>query len=370
MADYRALAVDAATGLAHAEVPLTISSFSYCLNNIGQLTGSFPADAYFAAEDVFQGSVVELSVLRDDVPVWNGPITNLDGSRRGGWSLTAREASWWLTKRTIEEDKVYVSEDIFDIVRDLVDYMTSKVSTAGDGYASPGTDLLAALPRFFVTAGLAGVAKSYSFYGSARHKIDEAFENALVADPDTGLDWRMDYGPGAHRQTCDRTLTLGSPSLGETHDLELREHLLYDYGRVLDWERSANRAHGTDGSGKVVTKQNTGSTDSGFALLEDVFDFSGSGAADVDLVQMTKDARRMSNPPLHDRWVEFVPGVTLPFGWCACGDVVKFDIQGPGLLQITAQHKRVVQTDVTPAAGGEPERVKLTMGIPLDDLGT
>lgn len=36
----------------------------------------------------------------------------------------AWQASWWLTRRTVEVDQTFTSGDIFQIVRDLIDYMT------------------------------------------------------------------------------------------------------------------------------------------------------------------------------------------------------------------------------------------------------
>src|SRR6058998_1213993 len=108
MADYRYLLSDASTGLAIGELPLTVSSFTYQLNAAGQLSGTIPRD-HRLAQDIYwalygsTNSDREITVLRDGVPVWNGPVTLLAASLRdpSQMQVTAREASWYMTKRTI-----------------------------------------------------------------------------------------------------------------------------------------------------------------------------------------------------------------------------------------------------------------------------
>lgn len=367
MVDYRYLIVDPTTGLPICEAPLEGVTFSYMMNAIGQLSGHFPAEANFAINDVFGEALRELTVLRDGDAVWNGPITLLSGTRLGGWDLTADEASWWMTKRTIETDQVFTSEDVFQIVRDLSDYMTSKTATGNDGMTL-GDDLVAALPRWHVTAGSAGVTKSYTFSGTAGHTIMEALEDALVADSTDGLDWRMDYRTGSIRQSCSRTLTLGSPQLGVTQTIQLREHLLYDYSRTLDWDQCGNRIT-VKGSGYVKTLENTGSTVTRVEpLIERVFDRSDVNNNDA-IDAYCHDARRACRPPVRNRWVEFVPSTTLPFGWCDLGDVVPFDFYSDNILRLFAQHRRVTQIDVTPPGPGQPEIVRLSISTAMDVLG-
>jgi hypothetical protein len=371
--DYKYLVVDAATGENIAEIPLADVTFSYVLNGCGQLTATFPADAYFSTVDLFGGELLirEITVLRDEVAVWNGPIVNLAGSRRGGWELTAREASWYLQKRTIEEDLTYTSEDIFQIARDLIDYATGKVSDGADGTLPAGSNIFAALPRFTVTSGSAGTSKSYTFSGTAGHLVSEALDDALVADPTTGLDYAMGYRTGSTRQSCVRTLLLGSPALGVQQEVQLRASDLYDFGRTLDYEQSATRITILGGGGYVKRLQSTEAVGASAILLENVTD--RQNISDPDAIDnFARDDRRARHPPVHDRWVEVIPSVTIPFDLYSVGDLVAFDVDGPNgqndLLSLSANSRRLVQIDVTPRAGGDPERMRLTVSTLVSDL--
>lgn len=363
MVDYRTLVADASTGTHLAELPLSGLTFSRVLTGVGTLTGSLPIDHVTATEANLKGDR-EITVMRDDEPVWNGPLTGLDASRLGSVTITAREASWYLSKRTLEVDKHY-NKDTHQIVRSLDHYMENKTSTDGDGTASVGSNINAALPRYAVSTGDSGVTKELSLSGTARHTIAEILE-FLVEDPDTGLEYRMDYTTGSTRQAVRRTLTLGSP-LGVTVTQQLTEAVLYDYARTMDWERGGTRVHVVGGRGITKTKQNTASITAGTLLLESVFDRSDTSSATI-LNHMAREARRRSQPPVQTFTAVFVPGA-LAFDFCNLGDKVPFDIRTPNILSITADNRRVVQIDVTPPSGETPELVALTFNLPLDELG-
>jgi hypothetical protein len=219
-------------------------------------------------------------------------------------------------------------------------------------------------------SGTAGVTKDYSFLGTAGHLISEALDDALVGDPTTGLDYGMDYRSGSTRQSVIRTLKLGSPGLGTVQEIELRANDLYDWGRVLDWEQAATRITTIGGNGYIKRLMNTGAVASGTVLLESVTDRQDlTATADVD--DYTRDQRRARQLPVRDRWVEFIPTVgKLPFDQFSLGDTVPLDVRGPGMLALSAQDRRVVQMNVTPSAGGAPERVRLVLSTSLTDLGT
>lgn len=370
MADYKYLVTDAATGDNIDEIPLEGVQFAYGLNTPGTLTATFPPDAYFAQPDVFGGpdSVREITVLRDDKCRWNGPITNLSGSRRGGWSLTAREPTWYFSKRSIEEDLVYTSEDIFQIVRDLFTYATTKTANGSDGMTS-GADINADLPRFSVMSGTAGVAKSYTFGGNVGHLISEAIDNALIADPTTGLDYAVDYISGTTRQRCIRTLKLGSPSLGVQQEIQLRNDDLYDYGLIDDLEQAATRVTVIGQNGYVKRLQNSGAVAIGAVLLESVTDRQDLAATSA-VDDFAMDDRRARQPPVAQWWVEFVPDDgKLSFDLYSVGDMVPLDVRGPGLFSASGISYRATQIDVFPPAKGSPERVRLSLGTLVSELG-
>ena len=361
MAVYKYLLVDASSGTNLGELPLDVSSFSYVLNGCGQLTGTIPLDHPMATYQNLLGDR-EVTVLRDDVPVWNGPITLPEGQfSTRTVTITAREPTWYLGKRTLEVNKNF-NADLFYIVRWLVNYMTTKTG-------SGGSNINAALPRFSVSpSGNAGQAKQVRYYGSARHTIADII-NDLVADPTTGLDYRMDYSTGSTRQTCQRTLTLGSPSLGTTRTQQITEHLITEYTRQLDRERAATRVH-VLGAGYTSTAQNTGSVTNGDILIESVFDRTDK-ANHTFLDNYARNARYVSQPPVVTHQVSFTPGSALPFGFALVGDKVQIEILiNTNTLLHAAQFARVMQIDVTPSTGESAENVTLTLATSLDSLGT
>lgn len=367
--DYKFMFVNLATGENVGEFPLADVTFSYRLNGVGQLTATAPADAYFMSQDYLgaEFSITSITVLRDEVPVWFGFITNLNGTRRGGWEITAREAHWILSKRTIEDDLTYTSEDIFQIVRDLVNYALTKTANGSDGMTA-GANINAAFAQFDVMAGTAGVTKSYNFYGNQGYTIQQAIDQALVADPTTGLDYAMDYRVASTRQYCVPRLIMGSPSLGVQQEIRLRASDLYDYSRTLDWEQAATRVTELGPSGYIKRLQSASAVAASAVLLENVTDCT-SLADSTAVDDFARDDRRARKPPLHDRWVEFTPTDNkIPFDQYSVGDLVAFDVDGPGLLQLSAQSRRCLQIDVWPQTQGSPERVRLTVSTLVDDL--
>lgn len=359
-ANYRYLLVDASSGGNLGEIPLTVSSFSYLLNGAGQLTGTVPVDHPMATTAMVYGDR-EITVWRDNAPVWNGPITMLEASLSSRQlTITAREASWYMTKRTLEVTKNF-NADIYYILRFLIAYMQTKTG-------SGGASINAALPRFNVSpsTGTAGVVKQLRYYGSARHTIAEIIDD-LVADPTFGLDYRMDYSAGSTRQTCQRTLTFKSPSLGVTRTHMLTEHVLSEFTKTADRERAASRVH-VLGSGYTSTAQNTGSVSAGDILIEGVWDRTDK-ADHTFLDNFARDARYRARPAVITYGASFTPGAALPFGWCQVGDSVNVQV-GTGTFLHSIGSQRVVEIDVTPPGGDAPEGVTLVLVNSLDNLGT
>lgn len=372
MPDYRFLLVNASDGSNFGELPLTLAGpFSLELNGCGQLSGTVPLDHPMCVYTKLQGDR-EITVLRDNVAVWNGPIMNLDAQWSPGGdrtvTVTAAEPTAYLSKRVLEIDKSYTAADLFDIARDLVTYATSKES---NGDVSGGTSINAALPRFFVSPAsgtLAGTTKTLSFAGSARYVILDLI-NDLVTDPSTGLDYRMDYASGSTRQQCDRTFTMGSPSLGSTLSINVDEHIVVGFGKGQDRGRAANRVH-VLGNGYTSTQQNTGSITAGDILLESVFSPSTNLTDHTQIDNYAKDARRFSQPPVATYTWTVVPGQG-PIGWgdINLGDAVNLNIGGTTVLH-SLGHVRVVKVEVQPPLDGGPELVTYTANVPLDQLGT
>lgn len=368
--DFRTIVSDASSGTNLAELPLTFTQpISRRLNGCGQLQATIPVDHPQATKANLEGDR-EITVLRNDAPIWNGPITNLNPSRSSGLvQIVAREPTWYLGKRTLEVYKSF-NADEFYIVRWLFNYAVTKTSTAGDGTAGAGLSINALIPRFSIVApGSSGFTKKIAWGKKARFYILDLFD-LLVADPTTGLEYRVDYTSASTRQFCQRKLVFGAPSLGVTQTRLLTEHVLSDYSRTSDRDRAGNRVH-TIGSGYTWTLQNTGSIAAGDILIETTFDRSDS--ANHSVIQWyTREERRRAQPPVRSYTASYTPGTAsqaLPWGFCDLGDTVPLQISGPGLLAESSS-RRVIEIDVTPPTASSQERVDVVFNLPLDQLGT
>lgn len=363
MVDYKVLVSDTSTGKPLAQIPLTFTSpYSRVLNGVGSCTGTVPLDHPNCTPANLDGDR-EISIYRDGVFDWNGPITRLRPQRSTNvLEITAREPTWILSRRTLEVDKHW-NADIFYIVRSLFIYATGKQS---NGQLSGGTSINAAVPRFFVTPTTnAGIVRQFYWSGTARRYILDLI-NEVVADPTSGLDYKMVY-QSTTRQLPNRTMTFGSPSLGAVRKQVLTEKVLVDYGYDADRDRAGNRVH-TTGSGYTYTLQNSGSVAAGDSLVEQVFDRSDTSNHTV-IQSFTSDARRAAQPPVRTYAVTFKPGPALPHDWCDLGDTVSLAISGPPMLALSAT-RRVMEIAKTPQSDSGDETVSLTFNLPLDQLGT
>lgn len=378
MTVYRYLIYDASDGQLIAELPLTGVTFSRVLSGVGSLAGSLSIWHPSCTRSVLgfdtADSDREITVVRDDVPIWNGPVTGIDGTMSAGaMQITAREASFYLQKRTLEINKNYDGTDIFDAVRDLITYMTTKVANGSDGM-SAGADIVASLPRWSVDPGPGTLAGSTisdpsppTFYGSARHLISDCMEG-LAADPTTGFEWRMDYETASSRGNVARTVTLGYPNLGSVLTTQLSEAVVADWGRTGDWERGATRVHALYANG-VKTLQSASAVSDGILLTEavdDISDVTKSGVA----TSYATNLRRLARPPVRSYQAAFTPSDNgLQYDFANLGDTVPLAFTSPDILAIS-DSRRVIQIDVTPSSGDVPETVALTFNIRLDDLST
>lgn len=364
-ADYRFILVDATDGTNLGELPLTVTEqFTRVLNGCGRLAGTLPMFHPMTTIDMLQGGR-EITVLRDNVPVWNGPITMMDASWRDkSISVTAREPSWYFGKRTVEVDKTYTGADLFDIVRDLFDYIVNKTSTLGDEMPTVGTDINAALPRFTVDTGMAGQTRDASYSGAARHLFSVILED-LVADPATAFDYAIGYDVGSTRQQVQRTLRLGAPSLGVQREDPITLAVLEDFTKTFDRERAGNRAH-TVGSGETWTLQNGSSvTTDGEVLLEVVGDRSDLTMS-ADIHSHTRALRRGAYPPVTSHTITWAPDSgPFPFDYCDLGDLIYIDVPGNTVLH-SVGHRRVVEIGYLPPSAGSPELVSPVISLPID----
>jgi hypothetical protein len=365
MPRYEVLVVDAMTGTVKAPIPFTFSGpFTQLMGDVGTCSGTFPADNKYATHDVIENGLRELTVIRDDVPIWNGPFKwSVDDVSRLV-QIDAVEASAYFDLRLREVDHSY-NEDRFDWVRDEWTYMTSKLSTAGDGTGSPGTGINASVPNFAVSSGTSGFTLNSSLAGVGFYTFRDILDK-LAENPDEGIEWYVDYTTGSTRQTCQRTLKLGAP-LGSVLTRQLFGVALFSYGRSGDPLSSATRVH-LRGSGITSTKQNTGSlTD--WPLLEKAVD-RGDITDQTILDNAAREIRRQVQPPVKIRQASWIAGTALPWGFCKLGDTVPFQVDDPcELLDITAQDLRIVGLSIQPPSDGGEETVTPIFDQPLSATG-
>ena len=358
MTNTHYLLSDASTGDNICELPFTGVSWTEVLTGVGTFNGTLPLWHPSATESNLIGDR-EITAVIDDKPVWNGPLTNADAALADGTvQVTAREPSWYFSKRTLEVDKHY-NADLFSIVRKLVTYMTTKTdATIGD--------IVALIPRLSVATGTAGVTTDIALSGQARHTIQEILDYLVTEDLPSGLEYRFDYATGSTRQSCQRTMTLGAP-FSDVSPYTLRDVVLNDYNRGLDWEDAATRAHAR-GAGDTETKQNSGAVTAGTLLLESVDDFSDVSKASL-LKAMAREMRRRRQPPVRNFGAAWIPGPSLPYDAFSVGDTVPFDTSQPSMLSMSAASRRVTTITTTPEAEGNPLVRAMEFNLPLDQTG-
>lgn len=375
-ADWRYSIHDASTGLMLVEAPFSGVTFSRVLSGVGAFSGSLPV-THPAATEANMGVLTssadrEVTVWRDDVAIWNGPIVGCEPNATDDtFTVTAREASWYYSKRTLEVNKNYDGMDIFDIVRDLDSYAQSKTASGTDGMTA-GADIVANLPRWAINPASTDAGATYAddspptFYGADRHTILDCLQG-IAADPTTGFEWRTDFTTGSSKQAVKRTIVLGYPQLGSTLGVTLTEALLLNYGRTTDAERGGTRFH-TRYSGGVKTLQSSAAVTAGVLLTEVVADYTKTRKT-ATATSFTKNLRRLARQPVRTLSAVIVPqALGLPWGFCDLGDTIPFGITTPAIVSLSSDSRRVVQLDYTPESGEAPETVTPTFNVRLDDL--
>lgn len=64
----------------------------------------------------------EIAIYRDNVRVWSGPLTGINGSSANDpVTLEAKDVSWWLSRRVLHTSHNYVQTDLAEIFNNLFD---------------------------------------------------------------------------------------------------------------------------------------------------------------------------------------------------------------------------------------------------------
>lgn len=352
---YQYYLADAYTGALIGELPFTPTDrYTRLLSGAGAFSGTIPLDHPMASRANFKDRVPNLIVVRANTVKWFGPVVSPVPDLAGRkLQITAREPTWWMQKRCIEENKHYKA-DTHVIFRKMWTYVTSKTDAGG---------INAALPNIVVGSGNSGTTKKIPIAGSGRYLMADLVHDMLV-DDDAGLEYRVDYSGTIAEPLA--TITLGSP-LGTTRNHLMTEHTVNGYGLSLDFDQAVTRAH-VVGAIKAATRQNHGSVTDGYPLLDGVLD--RSDISDIDtLGRIAREFRRKARPPIRVFDVEFNPTPGgLTFGFANLGDSVRFAPKSPDLLTANGT-RRVVEIAVMPDTETETELIGLNFNLPLEDLG-
>jgi hypothetical protein len=249
--EWRYLTTDMITGTVTGDwLPMTVQNFSRQINTAGQFTGSLnlkAGDPRLNAANV-RAITPRRSVLwafQDNTPVWNGPIwdwqpmTVLDGTVQ----ISAATMESILQHRVLDKTFNFVSTDVFDMFRTLVQFAFAKSpngTVAGVTY-SPA---------------LSGIVDTLTFDGTQYQYVSDAITTLV-----TNYEIEYSFRPYADsRGNLYTSVDLAYPYLGQPL---ATSRLAYSMpGNVLDYQfiatgsTSANKVIATgavsDGSGTYV----------------------------------------------------------------------------------------------------------------------
>lgn len=320
MASWRYFVHDSVTGEPVGELPLEGVQIEDVLSGQSSLTGTLGLHDASAARSLTAPWLREITAVRDygvpggSVIGFHGPIiARTPRMRDRTVQIAAASPHVYFYKRVTEAYNQY-SRDTFSLVRDLIADATAK--TGGSLY------------RLDVTSADSGVDVALTVGASDRRRVSQVIEE-LAADRDTGFDFRWDATwDDLDARLVQRTLTLGSPALGQDRSLSRVLRATADLVDVLDAEdglTAANRVHGlgaTVGASRLRSVANSGtSLAAGYPLLEDVVDLSD--IKDQALLNgITTHLRDVRLPGTRNYESTFQIGATLPYQAVDLGDLV------------------------------------------------
>lgn len=356
MSQYTYLVTDTLTGLKVAELPLSGVSYESVLNAAGQLSATltFPT---VAAEPVL-GRIYKtalqplrniLTVIRDGVAMWSGPIW-VTGYSTSDRKATIAGADWWslLRKRLIVADKNYVAQDPTNIARDLLTYTQGR----GNLGIAASTDLT-------------GQSVTIAYDNTQVLTIASVIETLATSTPfDFGLDTTIEAGALVHR------LNFSYPTRGVA---AANSALVFEYGRnLVDWKeqldgtRMANFVTGVgSGSGTSVLFDTATPAvpDATLPLLEGSIAEKDVTVLGV-LQNLTQAEADRAGSPVRTVGATVLADGVPTVGQYRAGDWARFIIepnQDPWYVDGLDEKNRIIAIKVTPNDDGGPEKVDLTL---------
>lgn len=226
---YRYWIDNSLTGAHLAEVNLTNVRYSYGLNGSGGATASMSMLDPKCTPTLMQTLSRDLTILRDGVVVFNGPITGLRAnSDDNSLAITASPVWWWLSQRTVELNQNYTGIDLAVVVKGIIDTSIGKFS--GD-------------IRLLYNAGYPatiGQTVSRVFDASARPTVADVVSDLSQGYP--GFDWDIGLtlnGSGI----VERRFQIYAGFKGSLKDQALTQSNLSSFTQTDDGTRVYNRVH-------------------------------------------------------------------------------------------------------------------------------
>jgi hypothetical protein len=125
MPAYTYIVVDTTTGDSLEEVTLSDVSYTMGLNGAGSFSGSMALSDPKCRRSLLKTLAREILVLREGVPVFNGPILGLTASG-SKLQITAGPVWWYMQNRTLELGRDYVAQDMSAIFDNIMSTVNGK----------------------------------------------------------------------------------------------------------------------------------------------------------------------------------------------------------------------------------------------------
>lgn len=296
----------------------------------------------------------ELDVLRDEQPVFSGPVMIPDGDGIAGYvSITAASAPIWLTRRFVLRDLEHVQVEQADILMGLVAYAQDETEKG------PHADF-----RLVVDAPVTGVLRDRTYLGAERPQIADLVQQ--LGEVQDGFDLTLDLVRTG--TSVLRILTAHYPLAGVDSDVPL----ILGHGGLTSLsvkrpgDQLATRIYAVgngEGSDQVTaTAQAATELEERYGVHE--LPLSVTDVKEQTALQAHADGMLVvRQPPLLVVGASYRVTDSTPYGMCDLGDRVHVQADR-GWLQLD-ERLRVIAEKVTVGPNGA-ETIELTFNTALE----
>lgn len=218
---------DSVTGAPLGEVPLSGVSYSWGLNGDGGFQATINVEDPKAR--LLQTLSRDITVLRDGVPVFSGPIIGLQGQFASRTlQITAATPWWWMSRRTMELSLDFANTDMATIFDQILSTVNGKFA---------GDVRLSKIGAYNST----GQSYSISYPASSRKLAGDAINDLAQVYP--GFDWFISLRLDTTTNKCIREYQIYGGFKGQTVDQALTQFNITDMQLTDDGSRVFNRVH-------------------------------------------------------------------------------------------------------------------------------